>query len=62
MENHILSNWYSKKRTKVERNSIYNFLRLCGFDRLTSHKVKDWRMSKIVLYIFVRRKSWCRSE
>lgn len=60
MTRHILDNWHKEKRTKIQRNGIYNFLRLCGFDRKVSHRVKDWRMSKIVLYIFTRRKNWLR--
>lgn len=54
----ILPNWYSKKRTKAQRRTIYRFLRLMGFSVNVATKVRDW--SNGHLRTFIAHNEFCR--
>lgn len=54
--------WQHAVKKREHRVAAYNFLRLCGFSSQVARKVRDWSRVKIVLYICMRRKKWCRLE
>jgi len=49
-----MPNWYKEKRSRFERNIVYNFLIHAGVSSSNAQRMRDWSIGHIVKYLSSR--------